>query len=204
MEFVCAPLICQPLTAQQSIDLSIEKYQHLAGLDLADSHRGENEPMEVIGSDYYWWFATGETRRGEDGPVAVHTRLGWVLSGSLSMEEGCSAALTTHVLRIDANPSTQDPLNEVLHSFWDLESLGVVNTKEDSVLEEFTRSVQLKNGRYEVMLPWKDSHPRLPDNYLLSKKRLDGLLKRLRHELKEYDSIIQSQRSKGVVEEVNL
>ncbi len=64
MEFVCAPLICKPLTAQQSIDLSIEKYQHLAGLDLADSHRGENEPMEV-GSDYYWWFATGETRRGD-------------------------------------------------------------------------------------------------------------------------------------------
>ncbi len=23
----------------------------------------------LIGSDYYWWFATGETRRGEDGPV---------------------------------------------------------------------------------------------------------------------------------------
>ncbi len=78
----------------------------------------------------YW-----RDRRGEDGPVAVHTRLGWVLSGSLSMEEGCSTALTTHVLRIDANPSTQDPLNEVLHSFWDLESLGVVDTKEDSVLE---------------------------------------------------------------------
>ncbi len=33
-----------PNQAQQSIDLSIEKYQHLAGLDLADSHRGENEP----------------------------------------------------------------------------------------------------------------------------------------------------------------
>ncbi len=64
MEFVCAPLICQPLTAQQYIDLNIEKYRHLAGLDLADAHHGENKPIAVdllIGSDYYWWFATGET-----------------------------------------------------------------------------------------------------------------------------------------------
>ncbi len=94
------------------------------------------------------------------------------------MEEGCSAALTTHILRIDA------PLNEVLHSFWDLESLGVVNTKEDSVLEEFTRSVQLKNGRY-------DSHPRLPDN---------GLLKRLRHDPKVLKNTIQSSRVKEAKE----
>ena len=46
----------------------------------------------------------------------------------------------------------------------------------------------------------------LPDNYLLSRKRLDGLIKRLRHDpkvLKEYDSIIQSQRSQGITEEVN-
>ena len=67
--------------------------------------------------------------------------------------------------------------------------------------------VWFKNGRYEVTLPWKDSRPTLPDNYMLSKKRLDGLVKRLRHDLKvlkEYDSIIQNQRSRGIVEEVNL
>ncbi len=40
MEFVCAPLICQPLTAQ-SIDLSVEKYRHLADIDLADSRMNQ-------------------------------------------------------------------------------------------------------------------------------------------------------------------
>ncbi len=70
MEFVCAPLICQPYTAQQS------------GLNLADSHHGENKPMEVdllIGSDYYWWFATGETR-GRPCSCAYKTWLGplWI------------------------------------------------------------------------------------------------------------------------------
>jgi len=162
----------------------------------------------LIGSEYYWWFVTGETRRGEEGPVAIHTKLSWVLSGTLSTEEGCPTThnlFTTHVLRIDATPSTQDPLYEVLHSFWNLESQGV-DSKADSVLDEFTQTVQFKNGRYVVSLPWKSSHSMLPDNYLLSKKRLEGLVKRLRHDpevMKEYDSIIQSQQSQGIVEEVS-
>ena len=209
MEFLCTPLICRPLTTQP-INLCKERYRHLAGLELADANQGEDDQMEVdllIGSEYYWWFVTGETRRGEEGPVAIHTKLGWVLSGTLSTEEGCPTThnfLTTHVLRIDATPSTQDPLDEVLHSFWNLESLGV-DSKAGPVLDEFTQTVQFKNGHYEVSLPWKNSHPMLPDNYLLSKKRLEGLVKRLRHDpevLKEYDSIIQSQRSQGIVEEV--
>ena len=178
-----------------------KRYQHLASLDLPHSNHGKDDLIEVdilIGSDYYWWFATGKIRRGVDGPVAVHTRLGWVMSGTLTMDEGCSTAhnfLTMHVLRIDATLFTQDPLDEVLHTFWNLESLGI-DPKIDSVLEEFTQTVQFKNRWYEVSLPWKNSHPTLPDNYLMRKKQLDGLMKRLRlnpEVLKEYDSIIQSQ-----------
>ena len=108
-------------------------------------------------------------------------------------------------MRIDATQSIQDPLDEILHSFWNLESLGV-DSKADSVLEEFMQTVQFMNGKYEVSLPWKDSHPMLPDNFQLSKKQLDGLIKRLRHDsevLREHDYIIQSQRSQGIVEEVN-
>ena len=95
MEFICTPLICRPLTAQP-VNLCKEKYRHLAGLELADANQGTDNEMEVdllIGSDYYWWFATGETRRGEEGPVAIRTKLGCVLSGTLSIEEGSP---TTH------------------------------------------------------------------------------------------------------------
>ena len=107
---------CQPLTVQP-IDLCMERYRHLAGLDLADAGPRKDDLMEVdllIGSDCYWWFVTGETRIDGDGPVAVHTKLGWILSGTLPMEE-CPTAhnfLTTHVLRVDSTPSTQDPLDK--------------------------------------------------------------------------------------------
>ena len=77
--------------------------------------------------------------------------------------------LTTHVLRVDASPHHTENLEELLHSFWNLESLGIEDP-ESSVLEEFTKTVCFKESRYEVSLPWKDACPPLPDNYELSKK----------------------------------
>lgn len=34
----------------------------------------------MIGSDYYWNFVTGDTKRGEEGPITVDSNLGWLLS----------------------------------------------------------------------------------------------------------------------------
>ena len=57
----------------------------------------------------------------------------------------------------------------------------------------------------QVSLPWKDYPQFLPDNYQLCQVRLKGLLKRLQQDkeiLREYDSIIESQLSQGIVEHV--
>ena len=210
LELFTVPFICQPLTAQP-IDLCASKYQHLTDLDLADSSSGE-PTMDVdllIGSNYYWDLTTGETRRGENGPVAIHTRLGWVLSGtapSTEDQQSATSLLTTHVLRVDTSPQDSDNLEHVLRSFWELESMGVRET-EDSVLDEFTQTIHFKEGRYEVTLPWRDPHPPLPDNLELSKKRLGGLLRRLKKDpeiMREYDGIIQNQLQCGIVEEVDM
>ena len=78
------PLICEPLTGQL-ISLCTKKYEHLAQLDLANNGSLDNEDHInvdiLIGSDYYWELATGKTCRDEEGPVAIHTKLGWILSG---------------------------------------------------------------------------------------------------------------------------
>ena len=211
LELFTVPLVCHPLTAQP-IDLCATKYQHLSSLDLADSSN-EDAPMEVdllIGSDCYWTLVTGRVCRGEAGPVAIHTRLGWVLSGiaptpgELHAPHSC---LTTHVLKVDATPpcSCSEKLDEMLHSFWKLESLGIEDSG-DTVLDEFTQSIRFSEGRYEVLLPWKDSHPPLHDNFDLSNKRLHSLLLRLRRDpdvMHEYDAIIRSQLQQAIVEEVN-
>jgi hypothetical protein len=66
---------------------------------------------------------------------------------------------------------------------------------EKSVYDEFVDTIS-----------YKDPRPTLPDNYVPSLKRLNGLLTRLRQEpdiLLEYDAVIKDQIEKGIVEVVN-
>ena len=168
------------------------------GLDLADSSDGCSR-LEVdilVGSDQYWDLITGKTRRGASGPVAINTRLGWVLSGPTTspIKEQTSSGLVTHTLRVDGLQQDMVTLDRRLKSFWELESFGVPDS-DRSVYDMFQETVQFKNRRYEVALPWKDSHSTLSDNFQLSLTRLNGLLRRLRQDknvLQEYDSIIKS------------
>ena len=72
------PTICKPLTGQP-ISMYV-KHPHVLGLQLADSSdTALNMPIDMlIGSDYYWQLVTGSICRGTSGPIAVHTKLGWV------------------------------------------------------------------------------------------------------------------------------
>lgn len=85
--------------------------------------------------------------------------------------------VTTHTLRADG--VTNRDLDTTLKSFWELESLGI-QEPIDSVHDQFASTVQMKGGRYEVSLPWREYHDTLPDNHALSRRRLFGLLRRLK------------------------
>ena len=88
--------------------------------------------------------------------------------------------------------------------FWELESLGIAN-EESSVYDKFIDTIDFRNGRYEVHLLWRDEYVILSDNYDLSRKQLMGLLKRLRQAAdipKEYNTVIQDQLSRGIIENV--
>lgn len=57
-------------------------YAHVDGLELHDEPCSSGRSIDsLIGSDYYWNFVTGETKRGDEGPIAVNSKLGWLLSG---------------------------------------------------------------------------------------------------------------------------
>lgn len=202
---ICEPFNCQPVTLCQT------SYPHLAELPLADPSDGQ-ERLDVsilIGSDQYWSFINGETRRGQAGPVAIRSDFGWVLSGPVGFATSDTPRFTlvTHSLHVDT-VLLQDTqmLDDRLKSFWDLESFGISNV-ERTVYDEFQDKIRFADGRYEVSLPWKEPHPPLPDNHQLSLKRLQGLLQRLRHDRKillEYDSIIKEQEGLGIIERVEL
>ena len=111
---------------------------------------------------------------------------------------------TTHLFRVDSQPSESGQLVEQLRSFWELESLGI-HEEERTLYDDFSDMVTFQEGRYKVSLPWKELHKPLTDNYQLCVRRLNGLLKRLRNEpeiLKQYDSTIREQLEKGIIEPV--
>ena len=136
--------------------------------------------MEVyllVGSDHYWELTTGRVSRGEDGPMAVETKLGWVLSGPVLAAEQSMSLITTHTLRVDTHEEAR--LDDTPRAFWESESLGIAGS-DRSVHQDFEDHISFKDGRYEVSLPWKHPHPILPDNFKLSQKRLQSVLRRLR------------------------
>ena len=82
------PIICSPLQ-NQAVNFAASTYQHLSGLLLADSISADENESKVevdvlIGADYYWHFLTGAIKRGESGPTALQTKVGWVLSGPVN------------------------------------------------------------------------------------------------------------------------
>ena len=116
------PTICEPLS-RQPLSLCVDKYPHLRGLELADSVKSEsNMSIDVlIGSDHYWQLVTGSIRRGVEGPIAVHTKLGWVVSGPscLAISGQCPMNLNvTHMLHAETHSVDMCSLDDQLRSFW--------------------------------------------------------------------------------------
>ena len=156
-------------------------------------------------------FFDGKSVKGEEsgqgGPVAVSTKVAWVLSGpveNLPREKLSSIQFSsTHVLRTESRV-VDDTLQGDLDRLWDLDSVGIRD--KDTVLEAFEKNLSFEDGKYLVHLPWKEQHGLLPDNFENCVARLSSQLKRLRKDpeiLKEYDSIIQDQLQSGIIEQVD-
>jgi hypothetical protein len=138
-------------------------------------------------------------RGGVDEPVAVETRLGWVLSGPMKCKVDSVRGTNVNLIIEDRG----NGLDRNFSWLWDLETMGI--KEEDEFQVEFLDNISFTGERYEVSLPWKVEHPPLASNYLNSVSRLKLLQKRLIKEpdiLKEYDQVIISQVSKGIVEVV--
>ena len=78
-----------------------------------------------------------------------------MLSGLVTNDEADDTAtvvMTVHTLQIG---SSEDQLDKTLKLFWELESFGV-ESPQDKTHDHLIHTVELKEGRYKVSLPWKD------------------------------------------------
>ena len=65
----------------------------------------------LIEADYCWEIVTGRICRGRSGPIAIETKLGWVLSGPVpgyDQEHTSTSLFTAHVLQTEASEASLD------------------------------------------------------------------------------------------------
>ena len=110
--------------------------QYLKGLKLAHPVTA-NEQFDIsllIGVDYYWQIVQDEVIRG-DGPIAVKSKLGYLLSGPVHSNVPASAPI--HVANVMITHKTEE---FDLERFWTIESLGItpiINDQKEHPLLEY-------------------------------------------------------------------
>ncbi len=105
----------------------------------------------------YCSLVTGEVVRSDSGsgPVALNTKLGYVLSGPV---QGASCAnestvnlSETHILKVTSEVVQENTLHQDIKTFWDLESLGI-KSNEPAVYDKFLDDITFDGVRYVVRL----------------------------------------------------
>ncbi|XP_011858502.1 PREDICTED: uncharacterized protein LOC105556050 [Vollenhovia emeryi] len=183
----------------------IQELSH-KGIKLTDVGQ-VNEPISIlIGADIVGKLLTGKLQDLECGATAIETRLGWTVMGKNSQGKTArvdSALLTISMFAQDAKIS----------DLWSLDILGITDpvqtkTKEshqEQVKDYFRQTVTVNNaGRYEVYLPWKESHPPLSDNKEIAVKRLEMSIKRLKSDnlFEDYCRVLEEWAEEGIIEPV--
>ncbi len=195
------PTIATPLQFQHR--RNIGNLPHLKGLKLAHPVQEGNFNIDLlIGADSYWDIVQDKIIRGEMGPTAVQSKLGYLLSGPTGIKH--TYANVTNVFHVSTRAEESD-----LECFWTVESLGIA--QENPPAKNFLSDYQStsitcdSDGSYIAGFPWKDDHPALPNNLKICEKRTRATARRLHHNpdlLRCYREIINEQESRGFIEKV--
>ena len=158
----------------------VNRWPHLHGLSLPEI---DAEIGLLIGSDVPEALQPMEVRQSENGgPFATRTILGWVLNGPLGRERKATSS-TSNFLQTTVN------LEQQFKNYCNLEFNDTSYDPKPSMSQNDKRalrimedSVQLKDGHYEIGLPWKSYPPQLENNMSVAERRLSLLKKRLQRE----------------------
>ena len=174
-QFSSGAIVLEP--KNQNTKFAKKNFLHIRNLTLADENCLKSSDIDIlIASDYYWHFMKNRKIRGNtDVPVALETKLGYVLSGKLDIgsngghQINLNESLVTNVLRVQQELiDPKEQLNEIVQKFWNLESVGVSKNEFD-VCENFEADISFANNCYEVKLPFKSEHGILDIIFIIQK-----------------------------------
>ena len=161
--------------------INSQRYAYLNGLALADHGNNSLETTDIlIRSNFYWNIVTGEIHRGEDGPVAVTSKITVRSYPSLcSQQVPHSNVVITEEFTNPLQGNQDTELTATLSGFWEIESMGI--SEHPIVVEKlldvslFLLYIHFKDGHCKVALPWKENHPNIPSHLTLCENRLRSL-----------------------------
>ena len=171
LSVLVVPKIAAPL---QCVTTSrIRELPYLQGLNLAHPITKVNSQFDIsllIGVDYYWKIVEDHIVRG-DGPTVVQSKLGYLLSGPLTLPDPChfNTKVTTMHIGFHNDHENED---QTLEKFWAIESSGTLpaGRKSDQFISTYLKTITRdENGAYVVKFPWKEDHAPLPSNYEVCK-----------------------------------
>ena len=188
-----------PVTAENiATQDDIKRWPHLNGIEIPQIQANVGL---LIGCDAPDILEPKEIKSScKGGPYATRTIFGWVVNGPLGRTQS-SPSRTTNFIKADVE------LSEQLQNYCNMEFNDSVYGEKSSMSQNDKRALQtmqetaiLKNGHYEIALPWKNGPPCLENNRPVAEHRLKLLKKRLSKDaelLTKYKEFIEDLLQKG-------
>ncbi|UYV84755.1 hypothetical protein LAZ67_X003341, partial [Cordylochernes scorpioides] len=186
-EFSVEAVVTGVLTSEiPNFRLKDPNWPTLKNLKLADPEFYIQAPIDMIlGADIYTeLMLNGSISLGEGLPMAINTRLGWVLLGKLmgtseSNTEVCNLSL-----------QSEPELEFVMKRFWEIESVPSPDlcTQDEDCERLFSNNHgRDSHGRYWVKLPFRQHRPLLGESREKALRRFLSLEGKLCKNVKLYD-----------------
>ena len=193
------PQIAAPV--HNFVNPTLHALPHLRDLQLAHPV-GSSEKFHIsllVGVDHYWEIVGNHIIRGT-GPVAMESKLGYLLSGPLPIQDKppVTHAYTTLAVNLECSDCPENA------------SLSTPTSLGHSVSTEgFMETYQKhyiscdKDGHYVVRFPWRPNPPVLPSNHTICERQTRSLARKLGCQptlLKLYGTIIAEQEQRQFIE----
>lgn len=130
-------------------------------LFLADTTFNSPGEIDILlgASVFYDCLQPHQIRLGNNLPVLQLTRFGYVVAGDIIRNSGKTQSSNLHSFLATQSQSQDERLDEILTHFWRLEEISAetnIPPSAQKAEEHFLNTVQVKNQRVYVKLPFKE------------------------------------------------
>lgn len=173
-DFLILNNICSNMPSSRIVE---HEWPHITGIKLGDPKFYIPSEIDILfGSEIFAsLLCPGKLIGNQNEPVAIETKLGWVLMGNVKPSNNSINSFFT---------SMEETIDEKLKCFWEIENIPMlkkIQSPEEIRCEQLyiENTYRNQDGRYVVSFPFKESPEKLGKSYDTALSRLTHLEKRL-------------------------